>query len=551
MDLKPSASQTQPLIEDQDQSLIQYSEEEGSSIVSSSGSSNLVPIMMRDNSEETSVSRRVSISPEAVIANSTKEHYVTKGFTPPDGGFWAWLVLIASFLTNGIIFGTINSFGVIFVYLCEQYHDDKAAATKASLVGSVAVGATFFLSPVSGILADQFGIRKTAFFGGFVAFLGMLLSSFFVNHIDILYLTYGVMFGGGSSLCYTPSLVILGHYFKRRMGVVNGLVTAGSSLFTVMMPYILEGLLSSWGLVNCFRFLAFLTFFLMLAALTFAPLMPPLPVDDSQTCVAKIVNVHNWKNPKYVIWALAVPCALFGYFVPYVHIVKYVKDILPEKNGSSLVMCIGVTSGLGRIVFGRIADLPGVNRIFLQQISFVCIGICTMLLTAAPYFAPYTFEAMIAFALVMGVFDGCFITMFGPIAFDICGPVGASQAIGFILGMCSFPLTIGPPVAGMLYDYLGNYTVAFLAAGCPPIIGSLVMCAIHYARGTRTPSDQHSSDEEDNLNGDVSQNLLSHSQENGSNSKNDPGSGARTGLTNTVTATTFLAPEETNGVIKA
>lgn len=102
----------------------------------------------------------------------------------------------------------------------------------------------------------------------------------------------------------------------------------------------------------------------------------------------------------------------------------------------------------------------------------------------------------------------------------------------------------------MLYDYLGNYTVAFLAAGCPPIFGSLVMCAIHYARGTRTGSDQHSSDEEDNLNGDVSQNLLSHSQENGSNSKNDPGSGARTGLTNTVTATTFLAPEETNGAIK-
>ena len=33
-------------------------------------------------------------------------------------------------------------------------------------------------------------------------------------------------------------------------------------------------------------------------------------------------------------------------------------------------------------------------------------------------------------------------------AFDICGPSGASQAIGFLLGLCSIPLTVGPPIAG-------------------------------------------------------------------------------------------------------
>ena len=55
------------------------------------------------------------------------------------------------------------------------------------------------------------------------------------------------MFGGGSSLCYTPSLAILGHYFKRRMGVVNGIVAAGSSTFTIAMPFVLDGLLDTVG----------------------------------------------------------------------------------------------------------------------------------------------------------------------------------------------------------------------------------------------------------------------------------------------------------------
>lgn len=56
----------------------------------------------------------------------------------------------------------------------------------------------------------------------------------------------------------------------------------------------------------------------------------------------------------------------------------------------------------------------------------------------------------------MGLFDGCFISLLGPIAFDICGREGATQAIGFLLGMCSIPLTVGPPIAGLIYDHTGK-----------------------------------------------------------------------------------------------
>jgi len=41
------------------------------------------------------------------------------------------------------------------------------------------------------------------------------------------------MFGTGSSFIYSGSLVILGHYFKKRMSLVNGIVTTGSAIFTI------------------------------------------------------------------------------------------------------------------------------------------------------------------------------------------------------------------------------------------------------------------------------------------------------------------------------
>ena len=91
--------------------------------------------------------------------------------------------MICSFLTNGVIFGIINSYGVLFVHLKKGYKDDPDAATKASLVGSLAVGMTFLLSPVSSILVDRYGIRRTAFTGGLIAFLGMLFSAFAVEKV--------------------------------------------------------------------------------------------------------------------------------------------------------------------------------------------------------------------------------------------------------------------------------------------------------------------------------------------------------------------------------
>ena len=53
------------------------------------------------------------------------------------------------------------------------------------------------------------------------------------------------------------------------------------------------------------------------------------------------------------------------------------------------------------------------------------------------------------------------------------------QGIGFILGLNSISLTIGPIMAGVLYDKFRNYTLAFLLAGVPPLVGALFMCLIH------------------------------------------------------------------------
>lgn len=122
------------------------------------------------------------------------------------------------------------------------------------------------------------------------------------------------------------------------------------------------------------------------------------------------------------------------------------KETLPGADGKVLVLCIGVTSGIGRLLFGKIGDLPGVNRVILQQTAFFSIGVVTMLLTLAN-----SFTCFIILCLFMGLFDGCFVALVGPMAFDFCGPKNAPQAIGFLLGLQSLPMTTGPTVAGCCF----------------------------------------------------------------------------------------------------
>jgi len=190
----------------------------------------------------------------------------------------------------------INSVRILLLFI------KQLSKIVLALVGSLTIGTTFFLSPIAGILTDKFGIQTTTFVGGAIASVGLLLSSlltdkvteskrnisndrdFYLNlfqnralplhvfQVELLFLTYGVMYGLGASLAYTPSLVILGHYFKKYLGLVNGIVTAGSSIFTTLLPSLMEVLLLRLGLEGTLRSLAVLTAIVMACAILFKPI---------------------------------------------------------------------------------------------------------------------------------------------------------------------------------------------------------------------------------------------------------------------------------------
>ncbi|XP_043398751.1 monocarboxylate transporter 10 isoform X2 [Chelonia mydas] len=208
----------------------------------------------------------------------------------------------------------------------------------------------------------------------------------------------------------------------------------------------------------------------------------------------KIFSFSIFKVTGYRIWAFGIPAALFGYFVPYVHLMKHVKERLGENvQEEVLLLCLGITSGVGRLIFGRVADyIPGAKKVYLQVISFFLIGLMSMMIPLC-----HALGSLIAVCLFMGLFDGCFICIMAPIAFELVGAQDVSQAIGFLLGLMSVPMIVGPPIAGILRDYLGTYDVAFYLAGVPPIIGGIILSFIPWVHEKKKPKEKEKAVDEE------------------------------------------------------
>ncbi|PAA90482.1 hypothetical protein BOX15_Mlig033110g1 [Macrostomum lignano] len=445
-------------------------------------------------------------------------------FVPADGGLRAWLVCFTSFCTNGTIFSIINSFGIISDWLITTRGISKSVAGS---IGSATIGCVFFFSFLGSIVMDRVGLRRCAFAGGLIAVCSFMASSFVPpENATVLFFTHSCLFGFGAALVYTPSLVILGHHFDKRLGLANGIVTLGSGVFSVVLSRSLKPLLlDRIGVHNTFRVYCGMAAFMLVYSFTWKPLRPVRHAEldhylsqaslterlaGVRAFLTKFLNVSIWQNRGFLIWIVGCPFALFGYFVPFMFLPNFVQERALElanltladidtalaasaSNATSagaaeaaaailavqeqaqtdsavLLICINVASGVCRIVTGRLADFRCVNRVRLQQAAFCILGVSICLFPLCSHRVP-----MILLALLFGACDGTFVCMIGPIAFDLVGPTGASQAIGFLLQMISIPTTTGPLITGYINDCTGRWDLPFYISGASPIIGSLVM----------------------------------------------------------------------------
>lgn len=192
-----------------------------------------------DNSEEEgSDSNTTSCSSSSEDGDS--ERYAEA--RAPDGG-WGWVIVFVSFMINLIADGVTFSFGVIYLEFINYFGESKS---KTAWIGSLFLAIPLLSGPIASYLTDRYGCRKVSIAGGILAALGFVISAF-INSIELLFFTFGILSGFGLSLCYVAAIVIVAYYFEKKRSFATGLSVCGSGIGTFIFPPFIDFLITEYG----------------------------------------------------------------------------------------------------------------------------------------------------------------------------------------------------------------------------------------------------------------------------------------------------------------
>ncbi|XP_020619487.1 monocarboxylate transporter 10-like [Orbicella faveolata] len=378
----------------------------------------------------------------------------------PDGG-WGWLVCLAGFIAQFVVLGIQNNTGIIYKALLEEFKQSKG---ETSWVVSIGLGMMFLFAPVTSALCERVGCRVVAFCGGLLGVLGFVLSSF-VKDVHRLYITFGVLWGVGASMSYLPTLRSLPYWFERRIGLANGIVTAGSGVGTIAMGPLMQLAVNYLGWAHAARVLGGILSLCTIGSLLYkVPSQTGKEVEKVEEPIRKkppMFDFTIFKNKAFLIYCLSLSAFMMGYFVPFVHLPAYAEECgIPNSQSSTLIGMMSVGSTFGRLFFGKLGDHPRVNRLYCFQIAMLAIGVADTLSTLTKSYA-----GLVVYMVVFGVFDGCFVVLLAVLCADIVGVDKVAAGIGVQFFFMAITSIAGPPLAGVIYDLSSSYQIAFYVAG--------------------------------------------------------------------------------------
>jgi MFS family permease len=375
--------------------------------------------------------------------------------TYPEGGLQAWIVVFCSWCALLVCLGTMNIIGSFQAYLIKH----QLASYEPGTIGWIFSVYAFFAF-AGGIIAgpafDKYGARWLIIPGSVGACLSMYLIGECTQYWHFM-LVFGILSGLSTSLMFTPSIAVVGHYFMERRGFATGLAATGGAFGGVVFPLMLESLIPKVGFAWTTRILA--SIYVVLSIIACIGIKARLP--PSKSASAK-PDFRIFKDPAFALSVAGVYLLEWGMFVPITYISSYAIDHgFSEEFSYQILVVLNVGSVLGRVVPGFYADYIGrVNTMILT-----CIFAVTSLFGV---WLPlgHTKAGLVVFALMFGFSSGSNISLT-----PVCiGQLCPTTSYGLYYSTCYTIVSIGcltgiPIVGEILTSNGGNYWGLILFVG--------------------------------------------------------------------------------------
>jgi len=291
-----------------------------------------------------------------------------------------------------------------------------------------------------------------------------------------LFVLYGGFIGVGLSTHDVVTLSTVAHWFKKRRGIMTGVVKVGTAFGQIVIPLIAAALIAAFGWRSASIMLGVgASIFLVAAARGMRrpgkkALDPGDAPEEPEHDGLSFTQARRTRQ----MWTL---CAVQFMYLPSLvtiplHIVVHGSDLgLSTAYATMLLSMIGAVSIAGRLMVGFAYDRLGGRRALL---------ICFSLLFASLVFLRFINEGWLLFVFVVfyGFAHGGLFTAISPTVAEYFG----TRAHGVIFGVVVFFGTLGgafgPVLAGSVFDYFGSYDIAFATLAAMALAGLLLVFSL-------------------------------------------------------------------------
>jgi len=382
--------------------------------------------------------------------------------------FYGYIIILAAFFVQVLMWGAFNSFGVFFVPLLAEFGWTRAMTSGPLSLSLLLMG---LVSIIAGRLNDRFGPRLVVSIFGLVLGLGYLLMSQ-VSAIWHFYLFYGVMIGIGMGGPDISLLSTVARWFVKKRGMMTGIIKAGAGVGLLIMPLVANWLILTYG----WRIAYIVTgLVILIPSISVAQVLKLEPGQQgllpdgggvgevSSNSAAAGFTLRQAVHTRQ-FWLLCGVYFLFIYCVQtvIVHIYPHAVDLgIPESVAANILAAIGGAIIAGGFIMGSTGDRVGHKAAMIIDLSILATALLWLQL-AEEVWMLYIFAALDGFA------HGGLYTLISPMVAELFG----LRSHGVIFGIVTFIATIGgvigPVVIGHMFDVTGGYQLGFfiLAVAC-------------------------------------------------------------------------------------
>ncbi|MEM7250173.1 MAG: MFS transporter [Pseudomonadota bacterium] len=403
------------------------------------------------------------------------------------GYFYGYNIIAACSVIQFMFLGTLFSFGVLFPELEREFGWSRATISGAFSAALFLMGA---LAILMGRINDRIGPRTLLSVAGILYGIGYV-SLYTLQSPWQLYLFYGLLLGIGMGAHDVGTLSTAARWFAARRGAMSGIVKAGAGGGQLVIPLIAASLLPWLGWRTTSVVIGVAAMVIIVAASQLLRRDPAVmglsaygastsdetgeqPIDTGLTLRDATKTRAFW------LLCLAKFADLVCLMTVITHIVPYGIDRgLAPSTAATVLSAIGGVSIVGRLVVGAGYDRFGARRALM--FCFTLLGLSLVLLQFAAS-AP----ALFLFATIYGVAHGGFFTIASPAAAEYFGTRAHGAILGAVFFGGSVGATLGPILAGRLFDTTGSYSIAFYALLGFSVVGVIAAFALPRLRPTRT-----------------------------------------------------------------